>query len=262
MPSSVVDFISAALRGSIECSIADLRSLSEYEHLSALEVLRELEELCAKAKIDCFPALTTGELEDARVFSPQQTPNVFTVALERSLETGEGHQVEFKQTLGLNVRRLENDKNARPDELFQDEIIHEVIKTIIAFLNADGGVLVIGIGDDGTHCGIEAEFPYIGGNRNLDQWELRLNAALDAFIPDYRLILGYIRYGIVDDDGCKLCVVTVQPRLDRLCVCRKTNKDGADEIVYRRSGNQSLRLQARELEALILDRIRNARDER
>lgn len=224
--------------------------------MSALDVLEALEDLCEQAKIDCFPPIDTGELDDIRVFSARKPSNEFSVALDQALQSGEGHQVEFKQTLGLNVRRLENDANARPGELFQDDIIHEVVKTIIAFLNADGGVLVIGVCDDGSHYGIENEFPYVGGGRNLDQWELRLSAALSALIPDYRLILGYVHYGIVTRDACKLCIIIVEPRRDRICVCRRTNKEGADEIVYRRAGNQSIKLQAREIEALILDRIR------
>lgn len=256
MPATLVDFLSGALRGSIECSIAELRGMPEYAEKGALEVLGELASTCDRAGIECTPALTTGELDDPRVFSGRKSPNEFALALAASRDSGESHRVEFKQTLGLNVGRLLNDANARPNELFQDEIIHEVIKTIVAFLNADGGILVVGICDDGTPYGIENEFPYLGGGHNLDQWELRLNAALDAFIPDFRIVLGYVRYAIVQSDGCQFCVVMVEPRRDHISVCRRTAKDGADEIVYRRSGNQSLKLQAREIEALVRARVR------
>jgi len=255
MPSTLVDFLSGALRGSIECSIADLRKIPEYTGKGALEVLGELATTCDQAGIDCTPALTTGELDDRRVFTGRKSPNEFVLALKASRDTGENHRVEFKQTLGLNVGRLQKDANARAEELFQDDIIHEVIKTIVAFLNADGGVLVIGLCDDGAPYGIENEFPYIGGGRNLDQWELRLNSAFDAYIPDYRIVLGYVRYAVVQSDSCHFCVVMVEPRRDRISVCRKSAKDGADEIVYRRSGNQSLKLQAREIEALVRARL-------
>jgi hypothetical protein len=231
MPSNIVDFVSAAYRSGVECSIAEIRVLPEYEGLSALEVLAALENVCKQAKIDCFPPIETGELDDVRVFSARKLSNEFYTSLDQSLRAGEGHKVEFKQTLGLNTRRLQNDQGARHEDLFQDEIIHEVIKTITAFLNADGGTLAIGICDNGSPYGIENEFPYIGGSKNLDQWELRLTAALSSFIPDYRLILGYLQYGIVDRNGCKICVVIVEPRRDRICVCRKANKDGSDEIV-------------------------------
>ena len=258
MPESLVDFLTGALRGGIECSITDLRRIPEFNSLSALEVVGALARTCDQAKIDCSPALTVGELDDARVFSGRKTPDEFATALAASQISGEGHRVEFKQTLGLHVRRLQNDPSAALDDLFHDEIIHEVIKTIVAFLNADGGVLVIGLCDDGTPYGIENEFAYVGGNKNLDCWELRFKAALDTFIPDFRIILGYVRYAIVPAHGCRLCVVTVEPRRDHISVCVKSGKKGADEIVYCRSGNQSLKLQAREIEALVRGRERAA----
>lgn len=256
MPATLVDFLSGALRGGVECSIADLRQIPEFAPLSALEVFGALAETCDRAGIECTPALTTGELDDVRVFSGLKTPDEFALALAQGRLSGESHTVEFKQTLGLNVRRQENDANAAPGDLFQDEIIHEVIKTIIAFLNADGGVLVIGLCDDGSSYGIEKEFAYVGGSGNLDQWQLRLNAALEAFIPDFRIILGYVSYAIVPGDDCQLCVFIVKPRRDHISVCRKSGQAGADEIVYRRSGNQSLKLQAREIEALVTARVR------
>jgi hypothetical protein len=262
MPSTLLDFVSGALRGSIECSLADLRSLREYATMGPLEVLGELASTCDRLGIECTPALTSGELDDRRVFSGRKAPDEFASGLAASRQSGEGHRVEFKQTLGLNVRRLENDPAASVAELFQEEIIHEVIKTVVAFLNADGGVLVIGLRDDGTPYGIEQEFAYLGGSRNQDQWELKLNAAFDAFIPDFRIILGYVRYAIVECEGCQLCVVMVEPRRDNISVCRRPNRDGADEILYRRSGNQSLRLQARDIEALVMARVRAAEGQR
>lgn len=254
MPSSLVDFISTALRGGVECSVADLRTLPEYKNMGGIEVIRAIEQLCAQAQIECHPNLESGEIEDRRVFSPTKSADEFSRLLEDALKNGEGHSVEFKQTLGLNIQRLEKDKEAKPADLFQDAIIHEVLKTITGFMNADGGTLVIGVTDHGDIYGIEREFPYVGGN--LDQWELRLGSALQAAFPDYRLIVGYIKRGIIKVGNIPLCVIRVEPRRDRITVCR--SKPGSDEeLVYRRAGNQTLKLQARDIEALVLDRTRS-----
>lgn len=223
----------------------------------ALEAVREIERICDEAKINCFPSLRAGELEDARVFTAANiSDDRFSQALEKAKASGECHQVEFKQTLGLHIKRMDNDRSAKPADLFSDEIIHEVVKTVVSFLNADGGVLIIGMCDDGTPFGIENEFAFVGGSKNLDQWELRLHGSLETFIPDYRLVVGYIGFAVLDRYDCKLCIITVEPRSDRIVVCRKSNKDGEDEIVYRRSGNRTLKLQARDIEALVLDRVR------
>lgn len=256
MPTSVIDFVCAALRSGMECSIEDLRRLPEYESMGALDVVKALETVCRDAKLNCSPPLNVGELDDRRVFSSARSANEFEEAFESACQLTEGQRVEFKQTLGLNVNRLKNDPKVDHASLFDDEMIHEVIKTIIAFLNADGGTLIIGLCDDGERYGIENEFPYVGGKHNLDQWELRLNAALQAYIPDYRIIIGYVKYAIVHRDGSTFCVVLVDQRRDRISVCRRSNKEGAEELVYRRSGNQSPKLQARDIEALVIDKFR------
>ena len=73
-----------------------------------------------------------------------------TIGLIDLIEGGESTTVEFKSTLRTNLHTNKQDK----------EIEHEVLKTLAGFLNTDGGTLVIGVADDGTPVGIEADkFP-------------------------------------------------------------------------------------------------------
>ena len=63
---------------------------------------------------------------------------------------GESESVEFKSTLRTNLYTRRHDK----------EIEAAVLKTLAGFLNANGGVLFIGVSDDGTPVGLEADgFP-------------------------------------------------------------------------------------------------------
>jgi predicted HTH transcriptional regulator len=48
-----------------------------------------------------------------------------------------------------------------------------VLKTIAAFLNTDGGTLVIGVADDHSTVGIEVDYP--GLNGSSDGWRLRFD---------------------------------------------------------------------------------------
>ncbi len=63
------------------------------------------------------------------------------------IDDGESDSVEFKSTLRVNLHTDQTDK----------KIEHAVLKTLAAFLNTDGGALVIGVADDGTPVGIEAD---------------------------------------------------------------------------------------------------------
>jgi CRP-like cAMP-binding protein len=65
-----------------------------------------------------------------------------TVAL---MEKGESEHVEFKSTLRYNLFSEKFDKN----------IEHAVLKTIAAFLNSEGGTLLVGVNDEGKAIGLE-----------------------------------------------------------------------------------------------------------
>ncbi|MGK2316719.1 AlbA family DNA-binding domain-containing protein [Gordonia rhizosphera] len=64
------------------------------------------------------------------------------------LAAGESDRVEFKSTARINMRSGEKDPRM--------ELI--IVKTVSAFLNADGGTLLIGVDDAGTPLGLDADF--------------------------------------------------------------------------------------------------------
>ena len=55
----------------------------------------------------------------------------------------------------------------------------EVIETLAAFLNTDGGTLIIGVTDDRKIVGIEVDFPRVKGSR--DGWCL----TFDHLVTDH-----------------------------------------------------------------------------
>ena len=65
---------------------------------------------------------------------------------EELVKQGESRTLEFKSSLRWNL------KEDRKDD---KRITHAVLKTIAAFLNTDGGDLLIGVADDGSAVGIE-----------------------------------------------------------------------------------------------------------
>ncbi len=84
------------------------------------------------------------------------------------ISAGEGHGVEFKQTARWNVHTSQRDPKL---EL-------AVAKTIAGFLNADGGVLLIGVADDGTTSGLQDDLSLMK-EPDLDRYELWLGDHLE-----------------------------------------------------------------------------------
>jgi type I restriction enzyme R subunit len=67
---------------------------------------------------------------------------------EELIKRGESKTLEFKSTLRWSL------KEGRKDD---KGVTHAALKTIAAFLNTEGGDLLIGVGDDGSIVGIEAD---------------------------------------------------------------------------------------------------------
>ena len=75
------------------------------------------------------------------------------------INSGETHQMEFKATLRTNLHT----------NLKDPKMEFSVIRTIAGFLNTHGGILTIGVFDDGTPAGTEVD-----GFENEDKMTLHL----------------------------------------------------------------------------------------
>ncbi|MYB15492.1 MAG: DUF262 domain-containing protein [Chloroflexi bacterium] len=84
------------------------------------------------------------------------------------LGAGESAVVEFKSTARHNFFTDAKD----------DEITRAVIKSIAAFMNTNGGTVLVGINDGGDAVGIESDYRHVKGN-DRDGWELWLTTAIE-----------------------------------------------------------------------------------
>jgi len=78
------------------------------------------------------------------------------------LKEGEGYRVEFKYSIRYDINKKEINRSLFP----------QVIKTITAFLNAEGGSVFLGVSDDGEPVGIDFEREQF---RNLDKAIIYIN---------------------------------------------------------------------------------------
>ena len=117
--------------------------------------------------------------------------------LRELLKEGEGLYVEFKETLRYDGRKGEVSK----------ELERMVLKTIAAFMNADGGTLLIGVNDDGVAVGLENDYKNLA-KKNKDGFENHLSMLIKTMIG-----LPFTKYVGVKFEavgGKEVCVVTVR----------------------------------------------------
>jgi predicted HTH transcriptional regulator len=113
------------------------------------------------------------------------------------IEEGEGLFVEFKETLRYDGRKGEVSK----------ELERMVLKTIAAFMNAEGGTLLIGVNDAGEAVGLENDYKNLA-KKNRDGFENHLSMLIKTQIG--LTFTKYVGVKFEKMDGKEVCAVTVR----------------------------------------------------
>lgn len=110
------------------------------------------------------------------------------------ISSGEGDRVEFKSTLRWNLKTDRADK--RIDKAW--------LKTLAAFINSEGGSLLVGVEDKGNILGIEAD-----NFENEDKYLLHVNNRIKQHLGLEHA--GFIRYHLVPADQKKVLLIECRP---------------------------------------------------
>ena len=147
---------------------------------------------------------------------------------EELIKRGESKTLEFKSTLRWNL------KEDRKDD---QNVTHAVLKTIAAFLNTEGGDLLIGVADDGAIVGVERD-----QLDDDDKFMRHLAQAVRNGLGDRASTCIDPRMQIVD--GKSVCVVTCQRSPEPVYLSWKNMETDAAGCLYVRSGPGTVRLSA------------------
>nr|VFJ92048.1 MAG: Putative DNA-binding domain-containing protein [Candidatus Kentron sp. H]VFJ93079.1 MAG: Putative DNA-binding domain-containing protein [Candidatus Kentron sp. H]VFJ99930.1 MAG: Putative DNA-binding domain-containing protein [Candidatus Kentron sp. H] len=100
--------------------------------------------------------------------------DISELSIEELIRRGEGERLEFKRSLGEDTQEGRKEKGSSKGP-------SNVLKTIAAFLNSEGGVLLIGVEDDGAVFGLETDYAALGSRPNWDGFSQALtNRITDA----------------------------------------------------------------------------------
>jgi CheY-like chemotaxis protein len=152
--------------------------------------------------------------------------------LKSIINSGENNRVEFKSTLRWNLKTDRSEK-----------VIEKAwLKSIAAFLNSDGGTLLVGVRDTGEILGIAAD-----RFDNDDKYLLHVNNRIQQHIGLEHA--GFIGYQLVPADKKKVLLVECQPSPSPVFLKFKN-----EEEFYIRVGPGSRRLSTSEVVAYVTNR--------
>ncbi|MDJ0617511.1 MAG: putative DNA binding domain-containing protein [Calothrix sp. MO_192.B10] len=209
----------AKLRAELDGMIAHLYGFTEQEFSYILSTFPIVPE-----------QVKQNALEAYRTFAPMSGD----AEIVQLIQQGENHQLEFKSTARWNLRENKKDKAME----------HEIVKTIAAFLNTNGGSLLIGVDDDGTPLGLNHDYQTLK-KKNNDGYMLFLNndLLLREIGKEFATLFCITFHQVSGQDVCR---VVVQPSPKPVYVKVKEKNGKEEEIFYIRSNNSSVKLSTKE----------------
>jgi len=172
--------------------------------LSATDFIRLQKKLVAIAKKQA-----RGAADDDAAFA------------QKVIKSDEGQHLEFKSTLRWDLIK----KCVNPD------LENVCLKTLCAFMNADGGDLIIGVTDDRQALGLCLDYQTLR-TPSRDGFENKLINLFSAKVGDS--FLRFIRVSFPMVDGVEVCRVNVSPSSEPVFI-----KENGQEHFFVRTGNNS-----------------------
>ncbi len=158
---------------------------------------------------------------------------------EELIKRGESKTLEFKSTLRWNLKEDKQD-----DKL----VTHAVLKTVAAFLNTEGGDLLIGVADDRSIVGIERD-----RFDNDDKFMLHLSQIVRNGLGDRAGTCIDPKTQIVE--GKTVCVVSCQRSPEPVFLKWKAMESDSQGDFFVRSGPGSVKLSAQSAKEYIRTRF-------
>lgn len=109
---------------------------------------------------------------------------------------GENELLEIKSTLRFDLK--ENTVNKKLEFV--------IAKTISAFLNSEGGILIIGVDDDSNILGLEKDIQTLT-KQNIDGFELLLRQVIKKYLGDF--FEKYIKISFPKVDEKQICMIQI-----------------------------------------------------
>ena len=121
-----------------------------------------------------------------------------TADLESLISNGESTRLEFKQTMQWDTTLHKRNP----------ELLRACVKTVCAFLNGEGGILLIGVANSGEPTGLEDDIRDFKDRKTIDGFESRFRDALVAGLDPESSHLVTVSFPVVR--GVQICRVDVE----------------------------------------------------
>lgn len=228
LPPELTGILATAFTAGAETTVEEFALALGWSDGAALDAAADVLRLVDELGLEFVPALTTGEFRSTRVLRRSEREAGGAELVQPLMLAGEGQQVEYKSSLISSMHHW--NKEGLLTEL--QSLPGEVLKTICAFLNSEGGELLIGVDDDGVPCpGIQCDLDLKGWK--IDKWQLHLMTLINERFLLGSQVLPYIQLRVTAIEATYIAHVSVMARKERSFVRREK---GAPLEFFTRTG--------------------------
>ena len=184
------------------------------------------------------PVSIANQIERLAAASPKMVAAPVEKPLPELIAGGESQHVEFKSSILWDYRQGKMNKS----------LSEPILKNVAAFMNSAGGSVLVGVDDDGSILGLEADFAAMK-KPNADGFELIFNNAFNRMLGvEFRQ---WVQLDFPEIEGQTICVIRVQPAPRPVYY----NHQGREDF-YIRAGNASQPLPVSKAAAYIQERFK------
>lgn len=231
--NSLIPRLSKELLLSAEIPIPELSTQNQIiEVIKRLDMLEcDVEQLKKQASLNPINVSTLSKVDSMLEISKSLTDGD---KLKSLVAHGESQTLEFKQTFQYCIRNLKK----------EDKVEVSCLKTIVAFLNSNGGNLLVGVEDSGLIPGIDFERSKFHRDSN-DKFLLHLKDKIKSRLGSTSL--GFIDTKMVEVDNVTVLEIICEPSDQEVFL---DNKD-----FYVRTSPSTEKLEGRDLSSYVRSRF-------
>lgn len=144
------------------------------------------------------------------------------------INQGENQFLEFKSSLRYDYHQ----------QILNTELEMVIAKTLVGFMNAKGGKLIIGINDNGEILGLVNDFKTLK-QKNIDGFEQKIYQIISNFIGKEYCPYTSVYFRVIEE--IYICVLDIQKTMHPAYLI-----NGTETIFYLRTGNTTRPLSVKE----------------
>jgi len=166
-------------------------------------------------------------LEDIEINIYKDPIDAWDYAKSTGKSGTKNNEIEWKRIISEGENKFIEFKSSLRYDYFQKKVNKElefvIAKTISAFLNSEGGKLLIGIKDDGSILGIENDLSIFNKNKqNVDNFLLKLGQIINNYLG--KQFSNYIFPKIITLEDKTICIVEINKSEDPVFI-KKGNQE-------------------------------------